>query len=142
MDSGFWFSGSGKISGPFSPQENRAKGPRLSRGLQGRRNPAPHPVAAAPDTPSWDAYSAATPWTATSLSFTAGLAFQKPNPVIFTVYHTGFRYNTLQLQGEERAPSTVRHPRWKGRKNRTDKWKFHRNALYISNRLTVNAEGI
>ncbi|CAM9466200.1 unnamed protein product [Rangifer tarandus platyrhynchus] len=68
---------------PFPPQENRAKGPRLSRGLQGRQNPAPHPVPAAPDAPSLDAHPAATPWTATSLSFTAGLAFQKPNPMDF-----------------------------------------------------------
>jgi len=70
------------------------------------------------------------------------MALQKPNPVIFTVYHTGFCYNTLQLQGEKRAPSTVCHPRWKRRKNRTNKWKFHRNALYISINPTVNAEGI
>ena len=70
------------------------------------------------------------------------MAFQKPNPVIFTVYHSGFYYNTLQLQGEKRAPSTVHHLRWKGRKNRTNKWKFHRNTVYISNKLTVNAKEI
>ena len=83
LDSGFWFSGSGKISSAISPSEEQSQGATTVPRAPGRQNPAPHPVPAAADAPSWDAHSAATPWTATSLSSTAGLAFQKPNPMDF-----------------------------------------------------------
>ena len=44
------------------------------------------------------------------------VAFQRPNSVIFTVYHAGFHCNTLRLQGKKKGAINDCNSRWKGEK--------------------------
>ena len=44
------------------------------------------------------------------------VAFQRPNSVIFTVYHAGFHCNTLRLQGKKKGAVNDCNSRWKGEK--------------------------